>query len=278
VSVPAWILDIFAAIMLAVSAVSAARLARLARLAIARPWSRPAADAAADIDVAHVLMGIAMAGMLAAGLRTLPGGVWIAVFAVVTAWFAWRVAGEVRGGRAAALRGSHHLPHLVHGTAMVYMFAAVTTPAAASGGMSGMSIAAGAGGTGTLRAPTLALAFTVLMAAFAVTDLDLVSEPAARARDLVAAASASAPALATATAGATALPVATVGSAGVTGSAASAAADTLPAGSPEPASTSHHGYTARRHAGGCGLLDNRVTLGCRIAMGVTMALMVTLMI
>ena len=59
---PSWILDIFAAVMLVVAAVSAARLV------VARPW-RGASGQPTDIDVAHLLMAIAMAGMLTASLR-----------------------------------------------------------------------------------------------------------------------------------------------------------------------------------------------------------------
>ena len=70
---PAWILDIFAAIMLVVAAVSAARLVA------ARPWQRGAV--VTDTDVSHLLMAIAMAGMLAASLTTLPNAAWVVVFA-----------------------------------------------------------------------------------------------------------------------------------------------------------------------------------------------------
>jgi len=63
-SVPAWLLDAFAAVMLLVAAVSATRLtiaARAGRLG-------GLADPDADIDVSHLLMGIAMAGTLVAAL------------------------------------------------------------------------------------------------------------------------------------------------------------------------------------------------------------------
>ena len=54
---PAWILDVLAGVMLAVAGVSAARLAG------ARPWRR--GTVVTDTDVGHLLMAIAMAGMLA---------------------------------------------------------------------------------------------------------------------------------------------------------------------------------------------------------------------
>lgn len=129
----------------------------------------------ADIDVAHVLMGVAMAGMLASGLRTLPDGVWAAVFALVTAWFGGRVASETRGssGLAARLAG-HHVPHLIHGAVMIYMFTAAGTAACRAGSDAGM--AGTGGGTGRLSVPALGLAFVLIMAAWAVWDLDRITE------------------------------------------------------------------------------------------------------
>ena len=78
---PAWLLDIFTAFMLVVAAVNATRLvvARLpaGRLWVVKPtgprsWLR--GSGGADNDTAHLLMGIAMAGMLAASVTTLPRG------------------------------------------------------------------------------------------------------------------------------------------------------------------------------------------------------------
>ena len=93
---PTWLLDSFAAVMLVVAAVSAARQGA---------WWRFRTEGA-DVDAAHLLMAVAMAGMLASGLRTLPDGAWETAFAVATAWFAWRVVRDARaygvraGGRA----------------------------------------------------------------------------------------------------------------------------------------------------------------------------------
>ena len=70
--------------MLAVARVSATRLAG------ARPWQPGAVIT--DTDVGHLLMAIAMAGMLAGGLRTLPDAAWVAIFGVLTSGSAtgWR--------------------------------------------------------------------------------------------------------------------------------------------------------------------------------------------
>ena len=169
-TIPAWILDIFAAIMLVVAAVSAARL--VAR----RPWHLGRDAVVADIDLAHLLMAIAMAGMLTASLHTLPDGVWAAVFGVLTAWFGLHVVRDVRVQGIRALAGDCCAPHLVHSAAMLYMFLALTAPAAASG--SGM---AGMGGAGTamqtLALPVLALIFAILLIGYCVWDLDQISGP-----------------------------------------------------------------------------------------------------
>ena len=142
--IPAWILDIFAAVMLVVAAVSAARLVT------ARPWQQGIHGAAlADIDVAHLLMAIAMAGTLAASLQTLPNGAWEVIFGVMTAWFAYRVVRDAQISGVRALAGGHCAPHLIHSGAMFYMFAAVIVPTARGSGMSGMG--GGMSGMGTLQ-------------------------------------------------------------------------------------------------------------------------------
>ncbi len=136
---PTWILAIFAAIMLAVAAISATRLV------LARSGRRPGADTDADIDVAHLLMGIAMAGMLLASLQTLPNAAWAVIFAVMTAWFGWCVFRESRTQGTRVLADGHHAPHLVHSAAMLYMFVAITGPARGGSGMAGMGGSAGLG-------------------------------------------------------------------------------------------------------------------------------------
>ena len=164
-SIPAWILDIFAAVMLLVAAVSAGQLV------VARAWTRAGARDA-DIALSHLLMGIAMAGTLVAGLSTLPNAAWGVIFAVMTAWFAWYLWRETRGHGAGALVSGHHAPHLLHSAAMLYMFAALAGPAS-GGGSAIASLATGSsGGMQTLHAPTLALVFALLLIAYSVRDVD----------------------------------------------------------------------------------------------------------
>jgi hypothetical protein len=167
-STPDWVLGIFAAVMLLVAEVSAGQLV------IARAWTRRDI-AGADIAVSFLLIGIAMAGMLVPGLSTLPNAAWEAAFAVMTAWFAWRLWRESQGRGAAAVARGHYAPHLVHNAAMLYMFAALAGPSvlgsgtseSSTGGMAGM-----AGGSSALHAPTLALILALLLIAFTVHGMD----------------------------------------------------------------------------------------------------------
>jgi len=267
---PSWILDILAAVMLLVAATSAGRLV------IGRKWRGGVMDA--DIDGAHLLMGIAMAGMLVASLTTLPNDVWDVVFALMTAWFGWAVYRESRGRGFRVAAESHHAPHLVHAGAMLYMFVAVAAPVAGhESGMAGM--AGGPGGMSTLNAPILAFLFALLLVGYSVVDLDRLPSPHAHGRALAG------PALATAGAGAGG----TWAAGGPLGTPATAAAASAPAGGgvatvPEQAAAvgpeDAHGGT-----GGPGgspavrwLLSGRTATGCRIVMGVTMAFMLVIMI
>ncbi|HTU75138.1 MAG TPA: DUF5134 domain-containing protein [Trebonia sp.] len=232
---PAWLTDVFAVLMLAVAAVSAARLVA------ARPWQQGAVIP--DTDIAHLLMGIAMAGMLASSLTTLPNAGWEVIFALLTVWFAYRVARDARASGVRALAGGHCAPHLAHSAAMLYMFLALTT--SGGSGMSGMGGSAGMA-MPTLAYPTLAFIFALILIGYAAWDLDQL--PGFR------------HSLATEAAlpGQLAVAVAAVG------------AGQAPVDRVVPAS-------AGPRAAGF-MLSGEITVGCRIVMGVTMALMLFLMI
>ena len=265
--IPSWILDIFASVMLVVAAVSAARLVA------ARPWQRGTRRAAlADIDVAHLLMAIAMAGMLVTSLQTLPDGVWEVIFAAMTAWFAYRVVRDAQVSGVRALAGGHCAPHLIHAAAMLYMFMAFTAPAAhSSGGMSGM--AGGISGMGTLQLPLLAFLFALLLVGYSIWDLDQLSGPGVSGHYSLATARVATPGPVLAGVGAPAGSAMAAGSnAAGTGVAAVAAA----AGPPQ--SLAVEVPPASAPADGTGILAPWVATGCRIAMGITMAFMLLIMI
>jgi len=155
-SSPSWAGYLLAAVMI-VTAVYC-----VSRLAAARLRGRPTEP---DVDIVHVLMGVAMAGMLVPRLRSLPDGAWEAAFGAAVSWFSWQAIQAYRaGGRAA-----HYMPHVLASGAMVYMFLAVpparTGPALAGVTMGGQSAAA-------IRFPVLAFALAVALFGYVmwVTD------------------------------------------------------------------------------------------------------------
>jgi len=134
---PGWLSGTFAALMLTVAAYCTGRLVA------SRRWRRPTE---LDTDGAHVLMGVAMAGMLVAGLRTLPAVAWDGVFAAGTAWFGGQALRARGGASSTPWRCLRPAPHLVECAAMLYMFLVFPAPAAVKsvtgGAMGGMGASA----------------------------------------------------------------------------------------------------------------------------------------
>jgi Domain of unknown function (DUF5134) len=265
---PTWIFDLLAALMLVVAAVSAARLAA------AQPWRH--GSVIIDTDIAHLLMAIAMAGVLAPGLSTLPDAAWEVVFGAMIAWFAVRVARDARATGVRALAGGHCAPHLVHSGAMLYMFLGMTSAAGAMAGMPGMS--AGSSSTLMLSDPTLAFVFALILIGYSIWDLDQLS---GRRYSLTTApvalvgARAGVPAMAGAeSAGRTAFsgPDSSTGvSDAITDIATGSRADGGQAIARDATAMSE-----RNVAGGAlgqFLLSPAVTIGCRVTMGVVMTFM-----
>lgn len=130
-SAPAWLAGSFAVLMVVIAACCAARLA------IPRLRSK---NTEPDADTLHVLMGVAMAGMLEPRLTPVPVTAWRAVFAAAAAWFAWQAIRP--GRRAGEARGTHPAAHAVECAAMIYMLLPVGSwpagprPAMAMPGMS----------------------------------------------------------------------------------------------------------------------------------------------
>jgi hypothetical protein len=162
---PGWLNDTFAAVMIAVAAYSAGRLVA------ARRWSRPTHT---DVEVAHILMGTAMAGMLVSDLDSLPVGVWEFVFSVLAGWFVWRCYQFVKDPSTGLKhdqnvhRLSRRLIHLVMALAMIYMYLATVPSATNSGGSMAMGAATGA----TTDFVLLPLAFITSLFASAIWELD----------------------------------------------------------------------------------------------------------
>ena len=153
---PAWLADTFAAMMLVIAAYCALRLAT----AGARRR-----ETELDADVLHLVMGVAMTGMLVPGLSFAPASAWTAVFAAAAGWFGWQKARVWRGLGTGAWRCPYPVPHLAESLAMVYMLAA--TRAAASGGSGAGTAGMGAAGaSSTSRLPELAVVFALFMVGY----------------------------------------------------------------------------------------------------------------
>jgi hypothetical protein len=167
VSDPVLILDLLAAVMLLVAAYCAARLAVVRRLR--RTLHH-------DVNLAHVLMGVAMAGMLVPALNVLPDGLWEVVFAGLAAWFTWRSGSFISrhgltGRSSDRIHGiSHYLTHLVMSCSMLYMYLA-GVPASADRAV-GMAMGPAAG---TADFVALPLFFVVVLTASAVWHIDALS-------------------------------------------------------------------------------------------------------
>jgi hypothetical protein len=249
---PAWLTDIFAAVMITVAVYCASRLV------VARWWRRPTD---VDSDGAHVVMGVAMAGMLVAGLRFGPIGLWEVVFAAAAGWFGWRFVRVRRGASLSQWRCPQPLPHLVECGAMLYMYLAVPAVAVAAkgaaGGMGGMTA------TGS-RFSVLALVLALFLFGYVAWVGDRLT--------------ARAPALAVA------VPAVAVPAVAVPVASGPRESGTLmTATGPESTAAAAHGgcagadpWTPGSH--GRAYLAPRCAAMCKIAMGITMGYMLILML
>jgi Domain of unknown function (DUF5134) len=129
VTIPLWLYYLFAALMLAVAAYS------LVLLVFTVAGHRPAGW---DVDVAHVLMGVAMAGMFIVDWAFGSREVWEVIFGVLLAWFVVCATVSVR---RYGFHRSHYLIHAVMSLAMLLMYAYPRgVSEAMSGSMAGMSM------------------------------------------------------------------------------------------------------------------------------------------
>jgi Domain of unknown function (DUF5134) len=156
---PAWLTGGFAALMIMVAICCAGRLA------VSRVRGR---DTELDTDGLHVLMGVAMAGMLEPRLSPVPGTIWRAVFAAAAAWFAWQAIGA-RSGQAGGSRCAHPAPHAVECAAMVYML--LPAGSRPSGRAPGMAMPGMTGG-GAAGNPALTLVLALFMLGYILWTID----------------------------------------------------------------------------------------------------------
>jgi Domain of unknown function (DUF5134) len=272
---PIWLTASFAALMLTVATYCAGRLA------VARRWQRPTE---LDTDAGHVLMGLAMAGLLVSRLRLLPAAAWEPIFAAGAAWFAWQLLRSRRRTAAASWRCLHPAPHLVECAAMLYMFFAAT-PLTARAAVTGMTALPPS------RFSVLALLMALFMVGYVVRVADRLPPRTPTPTPAMAPAPAPTPAMAPAPAPTPAMAPApaltaapanralafAVSSASPAPTPTSAPSDALTSldtpATPETSAPAGYAPTAARPQ-----LAPRCAALCKIAMGLTMAYMLVLML
>ena len=161
-SVPGWLVGGFA-ILMVVTAVYCA-----ARLAISRRSGRTTER---DADALHVLMGVAMAGMLEPRLTPIPVTAWRVVFAAAAAWFAWQATRP--GRRARPARCAYPAAHAVECVAMVYMLLPIGSWPAGHGPAVAMAMAMPGMNQGTTAGnPALTLLLALFMLGYVLWAID----------------------------------------------------------------------------------------------------------
>ena len=141
---PAWLYYLLAVVMLAVAAYS------VVLFAVSGPAHRRAGR---DVEVSHVAMGLAMAGMFVPSWSFGPNLVWELVFAAMLVWFVARTAHSLwRYGPHV----SHNTVHAVMSLAMLLMY---RFPRGAREGAMAMTM----GGEGARIDPGLAFVLTFVL-------------------------------------------------------------------------------------------------------------------
>ena len=129
---PAWLYYFFAVMMLAVATYS------VVLLAVSVATRR---DAGWDVDIAHICMGVSMAGMFITDWAFGPSAVWELIFGVLLVWF---LVQSVQSVITFGIHLTHYLIHAAMSFAMLLMY--VFPGGAGSGAMSmSMSMASTAG-------------------------------------------------------------------------------------------------------------------------------------
>jgi hypothetical protein len=108
---PLWTDYLFATLMLAIAGYSVLLLGMAVATRRSAGW---------DVDVAHALMGVSMAGMFVAGLAFGPYRMWESFFAFFLAWFLVRSAQSLHRYRPHV---SHYFIHAIMSLAMLLMYA-----------------------------------------------------------------------------------------------------------------------------------------------------------
>ena len=107
---PSWLYYLFALAMLAVAAYG------LVLLAVSVATRRTAGW---DVDIAHIFMGVSMAGMFIAGWAFGPSAIWELIFTALLVWF---LAQSVQSVITFGIHLTHYLIHAAMSFAMLLMY------------------------------------------------------------------------------------------------------------------------------------------------------------
>lgn len=158
---PSWLAKTLAAVMIVTAAYCFSRLVLAWR-------SQRRTDY--DVDGVHIVMGVAMAGMLVPRLNPFWDSGWEVIFGGAVGWFGWQTIRGYRNEMAVGRRWvAHHLQHVVACSAMLYMFLAIAPARAGSSG-AGMAMGGTSGSTTTF--PTLALVLTLALVGYVIWNAD----------------------------------------------------------------------------------------------------------
>ena len=122
---PSWLYYLFAVAMLAVAAYGLVLLAVSVACRSTGGW---------DVDIAHILMGVSMAGMFVADWAFGPSAIWELIFAALLVWF---VVQSIQSVIAFGIHLTHYLIHAAMSFAMLLMY---VFPAATRSGAMSMSM------------------------------------------------------------------------------------------------------------------------------------------
>ena len=123
---PSWLYHLFAVAMLAVAAHGLVLLVVSIAARRTDGW---------DVDIAHIFMGVSMAGMFVADWAFGPSAIWELIFTVLLVWF---VVQSIQSVIAFGIHLTHYLIHAAMSFAMLLMY---VFPAGARSGVMAMSMA-----------------------------------------------------------------------------------------------------------------------------------------
>ena len=152
---PSWLYYLFGALMLAVAGYGSILLS------VSVPMRQIAGR---DVDIAHIFMGVSMAGMFVAHWAFGPSGFWVLAFSVLLAWFVVRSLQSIA-------RFGLHLPHEgIHAAMSLAMLLMYWYPMGSSVGAS-MSMSMSASSSEAKLDPGLGLILAVMFFASAIFTL-----------------------------------------------------------------------------------------------------------